>query len=294
MGMDKQGRCHLILIFFVSWLSSCSSYPDAGKGGLAEYYINMKVAPGKLEQPKTLKFDLEEESKFTQLHLNALIEQGAKWCFPAVLAKSQQQQNRIARELEGGLLTDATHDLVIQRRALNQLKQQLDHVTQKAICIPPNNKEKLNEDIAPIILNKHHKSCSRSINSPVNALNKNGLFSSYSIEIVSQPIGKIKQSHYFLSPPSSLSALVIIHTNAQGHLTYNKVAAPSKSQTNIKLITPYSARLNKSPKNTTVNLKDAIPFLFDTHNEAIYLTSDQMNVGTLSLNNVLGDNNERN
>ncbi|MGR5543248.1 OmpA family protein, partial [Vibrio campbellii] len=65
-----------------------------------------------------LRFDFH----LTQLHLDSLIQQGAEWCFPASVVQAKTKENRIARELEGGLLIDAANDIVIQRKNLGLLE----------------------------------------------------------------------------------------------------------------------------------------------------------------------------
>ncbi|MFA0520051.1 OmpA family protein, partial [Vibrio sp. 10N.222.55.E8] len=82
-----------------------------------------------------LRFDWQ----LTKLHLDALIQEGARWCFPAAVVQAIEKQNRIARELQGGLLLDAANDLIIQRKRLNQLEVKLDFVTAQARCEPPKN-----------------------------------------------------------------------------------------------------------------------------------------------------------
>ncbi|MDW2105587.1 OmpA family protein, partial [Vibrio sp. 1580] len=106
----------------------CSSfdYPDHGQGGLAESYQDISIenyqfSPVMPDEPLGPEHGLRFDWQLTKLHLDALIQEGARWCFPAAVVQALEKQNRIARELEGGLLLDAANDLVIQRRRLNQL-----------------------------------------------------------------------------------------------------------------------------------------------------------------------------
>ncbi len=127
-----------IALFFVRPSSGCTSYPEQGTGGLAESFDSLNyqnsdfspVMPDELLGPEHgLRFDWQ----LAKLHLDALIQEGARWCFPAAVVQAIQKQNRIARELQGGLLLDAANDLVIQRKRLNELEVQLDYVTSSAL-----------------------------------------------------------------------------------------------------------------------------------------------------------------
>lgn len=132
----------------------CSSfdYPEHGKGGLAESYQDISIenyqfSPVMPDEPLGPEHGLRFDWQLTKLHLDALIQEGARWCFPAAVVQALEKQNRIARELEGGLLLDAANDLVIQRRRLNQLEQQLDYVLSQTTCTPPDDIEALRSDL---------------------------------------------------------------------------------------------------------------------------------------------------
>ncbi|MEF1191615.1 OmpA family protein [Vibrio parahaemolyticus] len=89
----------------------CSSfdYPDHGQGGLAESYQDISIenyqfSPVMPDEPLGPEHGLRFDWQLTKLHLDALIQEGARWCFPAAVVQALEKQNRIARELEGGLL----------------------------------------------------------------------------------------------------------------------------------------------------------------------------------------------
>ena len=68
------------------------------------------------------------ELELTTRHLDILILEGAELYFPATVVQARQLQQRIAREIAGGLDGDAAVDLVILRGLVNALERQLDAI----------------------------------------------------------------------------------------------------------------------------------------------------------------------
>merc|ERR1711879_770872 len=69
--------------------------------------------------------------------LNLLILEGARYCFPATVVQAENNQVRIAREMQGDLRYDAANDLIIQRALPGRLENQLDYVKKSEACQPP-------------------------------------------------------------------------------------------------------------------------------------------------------------
>ena len=117
-------------------LAGCSSWPEMGAGGFAEHHLQTLVGPsaaaGTLPEDG-LRFELELLSR----HLDVLVLEGAELCFPATVVQAQERQNRIAREIAGGLPFDAANDIVVQRNLLARLERQLDYVVGHAVCVLP-------------------------------------------------------------------------------------------------------------------------------------------------------------
>jgi len=125
-----------LMIIISLTLSACVSWPILGSGGAAE---NSATA-NKMDNPSTsitpeqgLFFELE----LAQRHLDVMVLEGAEYCFPATVVQARTRENRIIRELHGGLELDAANDLIIQRKLLLRLEQQLDYVTREHTCTPP-------------------------------------------------------------------------------------------------------------------------------------------------------------
>lgn len=135
---------HLIIagaLLLLATLSGCTSWPETGQGGMAEHNLDQLVAMQPRAQvkqdPDTLPASgLTLEYELASRHLDVLVLEGAELCFPATVVQAKQRQNRIARELQGGLGMDAANDLLIQRELLNRLERQLDYVRRHDVCRP--------------------------------------------------------------------------------------------------------------------------------------------------------------
>jgi outer membrane protein OmpA-like peptidoglycan-associated protein len=112
-------------------LSACSNLPFPGRGGMAEHNLGQL-----LPHPLTPEHGLYFEQELSRRHLDILVLAGAKVCFPASVKLASLRQQRIARELRGGLEWDLANDLIIQREQLALLERRLDYVKQTASCTP--------------------------------------------------------------------------------------------------------------------------------------------------------------
>ncbi|MCP3870952.1 MAG: OmpA family protein [Gammaproteobacteria bacterium] len=117
-------------------LSGCVSWPSKGQGGMAEHNPVI-LSPAMPDQPLGPEHGLRFDLDLVQRHLDVLVLEGAELCFPATVVQARQRQNRIARELQGGLDFDAANDLIVQRKLLARLERQLDYVRQQQVCILP-------------------------------------------------------------------------------------------------------------------------------------------------------------
>ena len=127
----------IIFLLALLGLTACSSWPFKGLGGMAEHHQQTLYPVFQLGKPlgpeHGLRFDLE----LTSRHLDILALKGAELCFPATVIQAKQRQNRISRELQGGLKYDAANDIIIQRSLLARLERQLDYVKKNDVCVLP-------------------------------------------------------------------------------------------------------------------------------------------------------------
>ena len=121
------------------FLQACTTWPQAGRGGFAEHtakplYPIEIATPADDVRPLNLQQGLRLDVAIAQQNLNTLRLQGADVCFPAQVATLTLAQNRIERELHGGLTQDAAVNLQRQHYGLALLRHQLAHVNPKITC----------------------------------------------------------------------------------------------------------------------------------------------------------------
>ncbi|MFH4491159.1 OmpA family protein [Vibrio diabolicus] len=252
----------------------CSSfdYPDHGKGGLAENYQDISIenyqfSPVMPDEPLGPEHGLRFDWQLTKLHLDALIQEGARWCFPAAVVQALEKQNRIARELEGGLLLDAANDLVIQRRRLNQLEQQLDYVLSQTTCTPPDDIEALRSDL--------------NVVAEVYALlNIDNQFAVDSAEINPKYMGHLAEAAYILRDHPNLTLLVTGHADVTGSPDYNQKLAQARAEQVKRYLTVFGIT---SERVTTKSVGDSLP-LYEGETPAVRLTNRRVSIEVISPN----------
>ncbi|MCQ9052856.1 OmpA family protein [Vibrio diabolicus] len=252
----------------------CSSfdYPDHGKGGLAENYQDISVenyqfSPVMPDEPLGPEHGLRFDWQLTKLHLDALIQEGARWCFPAAVVQALEKQNRIARELEGGLLLDAANDLVIQRRRLNQLEQQLDYVLSQTTCTPPDDIEALRSDL--------------NVVAEIYALlNIDNQFAVDSAEINPKYMGHLAEAAYILRDHPNLTLVVTGHADVTGSPDYNQKLAQARAEQVKRYLTVFGIT---SERVTTKSVGDSLP-LYEGETPAVRLTNRRVSIEVISPN----------
>ncbi|MFH4400377.1 OmpA family protein [Vibrio diabolicus] len=252
----------------------CSSfdYPDHGKGGLAENYQDISIenyqfSPVMPNEPLGPEHGLRFDWQLTKLHLDALIQEGARWCFPAAVVQALEKQNRIARELEGGLLLDAANDLVIQRRRLNQLEQQLDYVLSQTTCTPPDDIEALRSDL--------------NVVAEIYALlNIDNQFAVDSAEINPKYMGHLAEAAYILRDHPNLTLVVTGHADVTGSPDYNQKLAQARAEQVKRYLTVFGIT---SERVTTKSVGDSLP-LYEGETPAVRLTNRRVSIEVISPN----------
>lgn len=252
----------------------CSSfdYPDHGKGGLAENYQDISIenyqfSPVMPDEPLGPEHGLRFDWQLTKLHLDALIQEGARWCFPAAVVQALEKQNRIARELEGGLLLEAANDLVIQRRRLNQLEQQLDYVLSQTTCTPPDDIEALRSDL--------------NVVAEIYALlNIDNQFAVDSAEINPKYMGHLAEAAYILRDHPNLTLVVTGHADVTGSPDYNQKLAQARAEQVKRYLTVFGIT---SERVTTKSVGDSLP-LYEGETPAVRLTNRRVSIEVISPN----------
>ncbi|HAS64379.1 MAG TPA: OmpA family protein [Vibrio sp.] len=253
------------LLVFTSTLFGCTSYPPESRGGLAEQYIENSFTPVMPDEPLGPEHGLRFDWQLTKLHLDALIGEGARWCFPAAVVQAIEKQNRIARELEGGLLLDAANDLVIQRKRLGELERQLDYVTSQTNCVPPLNENTFRQQLAVI-------------DQLFDLLNVDNQFAFNSTEVNPKYMGHLAQAANILRDEPNLNLSITGHADAKGDEQYNQKLAMGRA----KQVKRYLIIFGLDPDRiTTQSLGDTLP-LYEGVSEGTRLTNRRVSIEVIA------------
>lgn len=123
-----------IAVISLMALTACSSFPIAGRGGMAEFEP-LKLAFWDTQDQALAPADgLKFEITLLKHQLDLLVLEGAKICFPASVVQAKLTEQRMMREYNGGLLLDAATQVEIQQHALLMLEKRLDKVLQSGAC----------------------------------------------------------------------------------------------------------------------------------------------------------------
>ncbi len=251
-------------------LSGCTSYPENGTGGLAENYTGSNYAsssfsPVMPDEPLGPEHGLRFDWQIAKLHLDSLIREGAKWCFPASVVQAQEKQNRIARELEGGLLLDAANDIIILRKTLNDLELRLDYVTSQTRCVPPKDQNVLLSQLDVI-------------NQLFELLNVDNQFAYDSIEINPKYMGHLAEAATILREHKDFTIVVTGHADSSGTEEHNEKLAMGRA----KQVKRYLSIFGLSPERIkTSSLGSSLP-LFEGDTAAVKLTNRRVSVEVIA------------
>lgn len=274
--MKNNGYRHLLVLCSISFLVACSSYPENGSGGLAENHFSSDFSPVLPDEPLGPEHGLRFDWQIAKLHLDMLVQEGAKWCFPAAVVQNQERQNRIARELEGDLLLDAANDLIIQRKSLNKLEQQLTYVTNQADCIPPDNQENQEQELT-------------TINTLFTLLNVDNQFAHNSSEINPKYMGNLAQAANILVNNNQLNLSVTGHADASGSVQHNEKLALDRANQ----VKRYLSIFGLNPSRIEASSLGSTTPLFQGDTAAVQLTNRRVSVEILSNNDTKTSENPR-
>jgi len=258
----KKRQLLYIIPFILLILSGCTTYPQHGNGGMAEDHIGSDFSPVMPDTPLGPEHGMRFDWQLAKLHLDMLVQEGAKWCFPASVLQLSIRQNRIAREISGGLQIDAANDIIIQRKALNKLDQQLTYVTNKTECVPPEGNNSTVESQIDVV------------ETLVEQLNADNQFAHNSSEINPKYMGHLAEAAHILKEYPNLSLTITGHADADGDSDYNDKLALERAQQ----VTRYLSIFGLSPKRiTTQSLGEKIP-LFEGDTAGVMLTNRRVSV----------------
>lgn len=257
---------HIALAASIASVVGCSSYPEHGRGGLGEDYIQSNFSPVMPDEPLGPEHGLRFDWQLTKLHLDSLVREGARWCFPAAVVQALEKQKRIAREIEGGLLLDAANDIVIQRKRLNELELQLDYVTSQAKCVPPTDETAFQQRLA-------------KIDKLYNLLNVDNQFAFNSTEVNPKYMGNLARAAAMLNDHQSLSLKVTGHADSAGDVEYNQTLAMGRA----KQVKRYLIIFGLAPSRIeTLSVGDTLP-LYEGDSEGVKLTNRRVSIEVIDM-----------
>lgn len=264
---------HIALSLSALVLGGCTSYPEQGTGGLAESYDsinyqNADFSPVMPDEPLGPEHGLRFDWQLAKLHLDALIQEGARWCFPAAVVQAIEKQNRIARELQGGLFLDAANDLVIQRKRLNELEVQLDYVTSQARCEPPKNENQFRMQLSVI-------------EQLYNLLNVDNQFAENSTEVNPKYMGRLAEATTLLKEHKSLDLVVTGHADATGTEKFNDDLALGRAKQVERYLTIFGLGAQRIK---AVSVGETVP-LFEGESDGTRLTNRRVSIEIISPKN---------
>jgi len=142
--------------------------------------------------------------------------EGAELCFPATVVQAKTRQNRIAREIAGGLLYDAANDIIIQRRLLLRLERQLDYVNGQQLCrlpesLPLTKPGELGEQIQQL-------------------LNHDNQFATDSFALNPKYMAQLAQAAVLLKKAPGYHLLITGHADDRGDQDYNRKLSSQRAR----------------------------------------------------------------
>lgn len=251
-------------IVLITVISGCSSYPEQGRGGLAESYVQSSFTPIMPDEPLGPEHGLRFDWQLAKLHLDSLIREGARWCFPAAVVQALEKQNRIARELEGGLLLDAANDLVIQRNRLNELELQLDYVTSQSRCVAPVDENAFQQRLAVI-------------ERLYDLLNIDNQFALNSTEVNPKYMGHLARAANVLEQNPTLTLSVTGHADSSGDPQSNIELAMGRAQQVKRYLTIFGLAPDRI---NTLSVGSDLP-LYQGESAATHLTNRRVSIEVL-------------
>ncbi|PLT23858.1 OmpA family protein [Pseudoalteromonas sp. MelDa3] len=207
-------------IFFAALillLGGCASWPDEGQGGWAEKYQNYPLddeqEDSNYTQPEEV---IRSEFEHLVLKLELLKSQDIQSCMPAQLLKSQIYENRIRRLIAAQMWEDAEHDLLIHYHDLNQLTNHFSLVRQATHCA-----EESTSAEATLSVKKQVS----------DLLNSDNQFAFNEFEITPKYATRLAQAADLVKQVSSVTILLIGHTDSLGEVNNNYELALKRADT---------------------------------------------------------------
>lgn len=258
-------------------LNGCTVWPKPGEGGLAELYQNAFL-PIELHQELTTLQVLRLDLNHSQRHLDVLVIQGAKTCFPATVHEVRLLEYRIIREMEGGLFEDAEVDLITYRQQLSQLELKVDALASHTVCAV---------NATPIVATEqtHKNHSSIDLLSLNQLLNSDNQFATNSDQINPKYAGNLLNACKLLKEHPSYHLNITGHTDTTGEDSFNHQLAARRASAVVDFFQQCqldSTRLNLFHKGPTIPL-------FSGTSSDVLLVNRRVDIKIVSIDTSSGD-----
>ncbi|WP_028863924.1 OmpA family protein [Psychromonas aquimarina] len=250
--------------------SGCTNRAPKGQGGFAEH--NLSSMP---EHPVGLENALYFEQQLSSRHLNALLAAGADICFPASVRTAQIRQARIARELQGGLDSDAADDLIIQRDKLNRLERRLNYVQMQETCLPGQKRQLKAADLL-----QAQAMSKEQIEQIESLLNNNNQFVFNSSQLNPRYIGQLSEVTQMLRPHPQYHLKLTGHADSKG----SKSANLKLSLERARQVERYLQIFGLNPGNILVNGSGSGDPLFAGSEPQVRLVNRRVTIELINTN----------
>ncbi len=209
----------------VAAISGCSSWPDHGHGGDAQwdashnYYVaQVDYHMGHVHESKG---DLETQWSIASLKLDSLVLRGGQECLPARVRQVSMMAKRSRRELDGNLLADARNSLIIYQRELDQLENRLNYIKRHTECGHSRLQVAQQATQHSIGLNEYQVAANRKL-FLLNLLNDDYSFDFDSDILTQHYREKLEVAGHYLNQETSISLYINGHTDSDGDYKYNQ------------------------------------------------------------------------
>lgn len=265
----------IALLFSISLLlaSGCTSNPQKGQGGFAEH--DLSNTPN---HPLGLENALHFEQQLSSRHLDALVAAGAKICFPASVRTATIREARIAREIQGGLDSDAANDLIIQRDKLARLERRLNYVQLQGSCLTSNMK---NEEMAQTARPGHPPLSSEKIKAIQSSLNNNNQFVSASAQLNPRYIGHLAEAAMLLRDRPEYQLKITGHADSRGNDSFNLQLSLQRA----RQVERYLQIFGINPNNIIVTGNGAQTPLFAGDEAQVMLVNRRVSIELIHISN---------
>lgn len=260
----------LLFIFLTVLLSGCSSWPEEGQGGWAEYSVNHGYENAAFNNDNHILFS---EFDHLNIKLDALKAQGIEQCMPGQIIKVKLFQNRIKRALTAELWQQAEQDLIEHYHALNQLEQHFDSLKTRTNC-------------ALVTSAKEEESL---LNVIALLLNSDNQFAADDAQISPKYQVNIAKAADLLKQIRTRDILLIGHADVRGNSSYNFELALQRADAVKHWLVLYGfdahriVTLSKGKDEKTTN--SAPDMQNQRRVDAVFISSDSANASKLSLKN---------